>query len=47
MHQLTLPDVISVFAGFSRWIVAEIIQSTKSHVPESIIEVCHAINQSL
>jgi hypothetical protein len=34
MYQLTMPDIVSVFAGFSRWIVAEIIQSKKFCLPD-------------
>ena len=33
-----LPESEPLFAGFSRWIVAEIIQSRKSCLPEYMIE---------
>ena len=36
-----------LFAGFSRWIVAEIIQSRKSCLPEYMIAVCHSMKHFL
>ena len=34
-----------MFVGFLRWIVAEIIQSRKSYLPELTIKVCHNMNK--